>query len=217
MKAILNTKKILVVMIVGVFVSLASCNSNDDSSPYVFVPLTQAEKTQQINQMQGDYVGYIHYNYSYLYYAYMDSVKVNWNVRANDSTLTIQNFPMKVFVENIVDKNMREALQNDSIHSIPSRVVLYRPWGTTGTLQNAYFNFIPKGSNDFTVEIPLEIDGVEKKVSFIFNSVYMNSTYSVGAFNTNEMAFNMILKQLKIEGERTYDANTLVVIYGKKS
>ena len=45
----------------------------------------------------------------------------------------------------------------------------------------------------------------------------MNSTYSVGAFNTNEMAFNMILKQLKIEGERTYDANTLVVIYGKKS
>ena len=158
-----------------------------------------------------------HYNYSYLYYAYMDSVKVNWNVRANDSTLTIQNFPMKVFVENIVDKNMREALQNDSIHSIPSRVVLYRPWGTTGTLQNAYFNFIPKGSSDFTVEIPLEIDGVEKKVSFIFNSVYMNSTYSVGAFNTNEMAFNMILKQLKIEGERTYDANTLVVIYGKKS
>jgi hypothetical protein len=84
-------------------------------------------------------------------------------------------------------------------------------------LQNAYFNFIPKGSSDFTVEIPLEIDGVEKKVSFIFNSVYMNSTYSVGAFNTNEMAFNMILKQLKIEGERTYDANTLVVIYGKKS
>ena len=47
--------------------------------------------------------------------------------------------------------------------------------------------------------------------------LYMNSTYSVGAFNTNEMAFNMILKQLKIEGERTYDANTLVVIYGKKS
>ena len=104
MKAILNTKKILVVMIVGVLISFASCNSNDDSSSYVFVPLTQAEKTQQINQMQGDYVGYIHYNYSYLYYAYLDSVKVKWNVRANDSTLTIQNFPMKVFLYSFINK-----------------------------------------------------------------------------------------------------------------
>ena len=214
----MNTlKKTILPLMAIAMMALAACSNDDNEDSYIYVPLTPAEKAEQINNMQGTYQGQCFFAPDMYYLAFTDSVKASWTVTASDSVITINNFPMKVFVENIVDKNMREALQNDSIHSIPSRVVLYRPWGTTGTLQNAYFNFIPKGSSDFTVEIPLEIDGVEKKVSFIFNSVYMNSTYSVGAFNTNEMAFNMILKQLKIEGERTYDANTLVVFYGKKS
>lgn len=216
MKTVFGVRTLLTTLLVCAMVSLVSCNK-DDKDTYVFVPLTQAEKTLQINQMQGEYSGYLYYNYNYVYYRYADSLKVNWSVRANDSTLTISNFPMKVFAKSQMDTDMKDALINDSLHSITSRIVLYRPWGTTGTLQSAYYNFIPKSSEDFKVDIPIQINKVEKKVSFLFSSSNMNSVYSIGGFSNNEMMFNMILNQLKVDGGRTYDANTLVVFYGKKS
>jgi len=207
----------LTVIVVAGF---ASCNSDDDEDAYVFVPLTQAELTQQINEIQGSYKGSVFFRYNSYYAAFTDSTGANWKVTASDSLMTIENVPLKVFASHIQYEALRNAIANDSTHNLKVHLSLYRPYGTSGTLTTYYFGAVPFGEENYVMTLPLTIGEEQKNVKFTFATsyavTYYNGFYSVGTFNSNTMTTYLILKSAEIEGVGTYDANALVVFYGKK-
>ena len=211
-----DLKKMTVFMLLVVTFALSAC-IKDDSEDYTFVPLSQAEKTMQINNMQGTYNGCAFYNINTGNWTIGDSIKTSWTITANDSTLSIKNFPMKVFASNVVNSQLKEALLNDSVHTLNARIYLYRPWGTTGTLSYSYFNCIPYSTEDLCAVIPLIIDNEEKNVTFVFDTSFYTSFYANGVFdNKKDLSFNLILKEIQIENGSHFMATTLVMFYGYK-
>lgn len=193
---------------------LTACS--EEVEGYQYVPLTKAEKTEQINSMKGNYTGKAFFALNGYYQAFTDSVEVVWTVNAVDSTLTISNFPMKVFATGIQDEAMKAVLQSENTHSLVSKIYLYRPWGSSGSLQMCYFNIIPTGSQQLVVTMPLTIDGTEKEATLLFETEYADKFYSTGAYDKEKyMMFYLILKQL-VADDRVFDAETIVAFYGTK-
>lgn len=213
----INLKKIFVPLLCVVVFSLTSCLKDDNSESYKFVPLTQEEKSEQIFKMQGYYEGCIYYNFNNYSMVFADSAKVKWMVTAKDSMLTIKDFPMKAFATNMNNAKMKEVLLNDSTNFVTARIYLYRPYGTTGKLENSYFNCLPYGSEELKVTVPMKIDNEEKNVKLIFDSSYQNRIYATGIYdNKKDFSFNMILKEIIVENGSNYYLNELVAFYGYK-
>lgn len=214
-KQMITLKKLFIPILCVVVFSLTSCLKDDDSDTYTFVPLTQQEKSEQIQKMQGNYKGCVYYNLNNYSMVFTDSAKVEWMVSATDSMLTIRNFPMKIFANNVNDPKMKEALLNDSVHSLEARIYLYRPWGTSGKLEYSYFNCIPYGTEELKVVIPMKIDYEIKNVTFVFDTNYQNRFYATGVFdNKKDFSFNTILKQIIVENGSYNSLNELVGFYG---
>ena len=211
----ITLKKLFLPVLCVVVFSLTSCLKDDDSEAYTFVPLTQQEKSEQIQKMQGNYKGCVYYKLNEYRMVFTDSAKVEWTVSAPDSMLTIRNFPMKAFAINMNDPKMKEVLLNDSVHSLQARIYLYRPWGTSGKLECSYFNCIPYGTEELKVVVPMKIDNEIKNVTLVFDSNYQNKIYAAGIFdNKKDFSFNMILKQINVENGSNYYLNELVGFYG---
>lgn len=209
-------RKTIFPFVIAALAALVSCN-NDDVEEYIYVPLTNAEKTEQINAMQGSYSGLCYFAPDNYYQAFTDSVKAEWVITAPDSTITIRNFPLKVFANNVINTEVKEALKNDSSQTMKVAVYLYRPWGTSGPLANCYFNAIPRGSEDLKVDMPLTFGEEQKNATFVFTTNYNNSYYATGVYdNKKNMYFYMILEKIIIENGPTCDANSLVVFAGSK-
>lgn len=208
-------KKTIFPFVFAALAALVSCN-NDDVEEYIYVPLTNAEKTQQINAMQGTYSGLCYYSPDNYLQAFTDSAKAEWVITAPDSTITIRNFPLKVFANNIINSEVKEALKNDSTQTLKLAVYLYRPWGTSGQLTNSYFNAIPKGSEELKADLPLTFGEEQRNATFVFSNNYNYSYYATGVFDNKSMYFYMILEKIIIENGPTCDANALVVFAGSK-
>jgi len=214
----MKTMKMLLPMLLVAALAFVSCNTNDDVEPYVYEYLTQAEKTQQINDMKGQYTGLCRFAPDNYFQVFTDSVEVSWTVDATDTTLVIENFPMKAFAKSIVNTQVQEALKNDSTHSLTTRLYLYRPWGSSGPLKNCYFDVIPQGSKELEVVVPLDYGGEVKNTTFVFGTDYRNSISSVGEYVAKEtFLFYLILNQIKVENGPTCDAYTLLGFVGKKT
>ena len=190
-----------------------SCNKDDDT--YVYEPLTQQEKTAQINAMQGSYTGHVYYGLTN-YTGMTDSLAVQWNIQASDSTLTIHNFPMKVFSQYIYDADLKTALENDSIHSLSSNLVLFRPYGTTGALDYYSFVIAPKGTIDYTVTLPIAFGEETHDVTFNFAREYGSYYYSQGEYTNNQMLFYLILRSISVDSGSSRTVNCILGFLGKK-
>lgn len=190
-----------------------SCNKDDET--YVYVPLTQQEKAVQINAMQGSYTGHVYYGLTN-YTGMTDSLAVEWTIQASDSTLTIRNFPMKVFSQYITDADLKTALENDSIHSLTTNLILYRPYGTTGELNYYSYAVVPRGTADYTVTLPIAFGEVEHNVTFNFSSDYGQYYYSQGEYANNTMLFYLILRSISVDEASARTANCILGFIGKK-
>ena len=200
-----NFKKTLLPMLMLMLAvsTLVSCN-NDDVEEYVYVPLTPAELAQQINEMRGNYEGSLYYRYIPTYNVFNDSTGAQWRVSATAFATYIQN------------QELRQALENDSTQNLSVRLSLYRPWGTEGTLQTYWFGATPFGTKDYVVTLPLKVGEETKNVTLNFSSNFYNN-YSAGYFNNNEMMVYLVLQTASIEGGGTYNADAVVLFYGKKT
>ena len=85
----MKTMKMLLPMLLVAAMAFVSCNTNDDVEPYVYEYLTQAEKTQQINDMKGQYTGLCRFAPDNFFQVFTDSVEASWTVDATDTTLVI--------------------------------------------------------------------------------------------------------------------------------
>ena len=214
----MNTlKKTILPLMVIALMALVACNSDDNEDSYIYVPLTPAEKAEQINHMQGTYQGKCFFAPDLYYLAFTDSVKASWTVTASDSLITINNFPMKAFTSAIDNLEMKEAFSNDSTQTLKLSVYLYRPWGTSGTLSNAYFNAIPKGTEQLKVTVPMTFGSEVKNTTLQFGTSFRNAFYAEGAFdNQKAMYFYMILEKISVENGPMYYANTMIAFSGTK-
>ena len=214
----MNTlKKTIMPLMVIAMMALVACNSDDNEDSYIYVPLTPAEKAEQINHMQGTYQGKCFFAPDLYYLAFTDSVKASWTVTASDSVITINNFPMKAFTSAIDNLEMKEAFSNDSTQTLKLSVYLYRPWGTSGTLSNAYFNAIPKGTEQLKVTVPMTFGSEVKNTTLQFGTNFRNAFYAEGAFdNQKAMYFYMILEKISVENGPMYYANTMIAFSGTK-
>lgn len=212
-----NFKKTLLPMLMLMLAvsTLVSCN-NDDVEEYVYVPLTPAELAQQINEMRGNYEGSLYYRYIPTYNVFNDSTGAQWRVSATDSIMTIENVRLKAFATYIQNQELRQALENDSTQNLSVRLSLYRPWGTEGTLQTYWFGATPVGTQDYVVTLPLKVGEETKNVTLNFSSNFYNN-YSAGYFGNNEMLVYLVLQTASIEGGGTYNADAVVLFYGKKT
>ena len=213
-------KKTVLPMLFVALAALVACNDDKDGDDYVFVPLTPAEKAAQINEMQGNYTGKLYYNINIYAATIGDSTNISWTVNAADSTLLIQDFPMKAIAGSISSTEMQEAFLNGGTNPLKTQLYLYRPWGTEGPLQTAYFNIIPKGDEDLAVKMPLTIGGEQKNVTLLFTTGMQTSAYSayysVGQFYNKALVANLILKQVVVDGGSTYDIASLFILKGNK-
>ena len=214
----MNTlKKTILPLMTIAMMALAACSNDDNEDSYIYVPLTPAEKAEQINNMQGTYQGQCFFAPDMYYLAFTDSVKASWTVTASDSVITINNFPMKVFTPAIDNLEMKEAFSNDSLQTLKLSVYFYRPWGTSGPLTNAYFNAIPKGTEQLKVTVPMTFGSEVKNTTLQFGTSFRNAFYAEGAFdNKKAMYFYMILEKISVENGPTYYANTMIAFSGTK-
>lgn len=193
--------------------TFSSCNEDED--PYVYEPLTQQEKTAQISAMQGNYSGHVYYgltNYTQM----TDSLNIQWTILAADSTLTISNFPMKVFGQYITDADLKTALENDSTHSLKADLHLYRPYYTTGALDYTSFVVVPKTTSDYAVTLPLAFGEESHDVTFNFSGEYSSYYYSQGEFYQNRMWFYLILRSISVDNGPARTANCILGFTGTK-
>ena len=196
----MNTlKKTILPLMAIAMMALAACSNDDNEDSYIYVPLTPAEKAEQINNMQGTYQGQCFFAPDMYYLAF------------------INNFPMKVFTPAIDNLEMKEAFSNDSLQTLKLSVYLYRPWGTSGPLTNAYFNAIPKGTEQLKVTVPMTFGSEVKNTTLQFGTSFRNAFYAEGAFdNKKAMYFYMILEKISVENGPMYYANTMIAFSGTK-
>ena len=211
----MKSLRIITLAAVSMLVASAVISCNSDEETYVYVPLTQQEKATQINAMQGTYAGLLYYGLTN-YTGMTDSVAVNWSVQASDSTLSIQDFPMKVFSKYVSNADLRTALENDSTHTLTANLVLYRPYGTVGTLSYSSFVVVPTSSTDYAVTLPIAFGEDQKNVTFNFTGQYGNYYYSEGQYANDKMIFYLILQSISIEGGNNITTNSIIGFRGKK-
>ena len=213
----ITLKKTLLPLMAFAMMTLVACNSDDNEDSYIYVPLTPAEKAEQINNMQGTYQGHCFFAPDLYFLAFTDSVKASWTVTASDSVITIDNFPMKAFTPAIENLEMKEAFSNDSTQTLKVNVYLYRPWGTSGPLTNAFFNAIPKGTEEMKTTVPMKFGSEVKNTTLHFATNFRNTFYAEGAFdNKKAMYFYMILEKISVENGPMYYANTMIAFSGTK-
>ena len=124
---------------------------------------------------------------------------------------------MKAFTSAIDNLEMKEAFSNDSTQTLKLSVYLYRPWGTSGPLSNAYFNAIPKGTEQLKVTVPMTFGSEVKNTTLQFGTNFRNAFYAEGAFdNQKAMYFYMILEKITVENGPTCYANTMIAFSGTK-
>ena len=194
--------------------SLTSCLSNDDNGNG-YTPPTTLQKDMAIAATAGTYDGKIAYMPSRSALA-ADTAKVSYSV--SDSTLVMGNFPLKVFNSYVTDENVRTLLTNAPLQSLTFNLHLYAVYNGSQSAGNYYqFELQPK-YNDYKCYTSF-MDGDTKHTVTIsfwsYMSVSGQAYYSLLAFQDSNMAANIIVEKVEIDG-KSYEVHDIYLLKGKK-
>lgn len=123
---------------------------------------------------------------------------VSWTINANDSMLTVHDFPVEIMANYVANNNdLKEAIANYDGEPVSLKAIC-APW----QLSNYYFLLYPQ-----TITIDkLTYGGASHKVQFMF---YYGTTYSggyIGQTNTNSTTKQLLMQVLL--GGIVVDENT---------
>ncbi len=227
MKRIKNSL-LAMVCLVALSATFTACISSDNDDNYVYTPLTQAEKTVQINNMAGTYTGKARLYQSNGYgYAKIDSADINLTV-ATDSTLNVSNFPLRLLSNGLTNETLKTALATQTA-PFNSNVFLYKPYKIEQLISN-YQNFhffyvwsaaLPSANSRWTVELPFTYNG-QASTGFMDLSKDLAPGISIQELNlynksTNTLVFYLAPQQVKWDSTLSYDPfNGVIVITAKK-
>jgi len=163
----------LLLMLCMAMVSFTSCNDDDDNNK----ALTAEEVQACFNTVKGSYNGKLVYKNASTTNSsdVTDTLDCSWSI-TTDSTLTINNFPVKLLANNVTDSTLKAAIQQLPAQSI-----------TCGTY---YVNTNPVEFlvNPYTLTYNLNYGGEAHKVQIAF---YIGNTFSFGAYTPANSTLTM--------------------------
>lgn len=165
-------------------ITFMSCNTGDSTS---WTPLTPTQKAACFSQTMGVYNGkMVYYNTSKSTNStnVTDTVNVSWTVGSGvgaDSTVTINNFPVKVLAQYISDKSISTALAAYSgTVSLNSPIYFYQ------TSPVPAFLMKPE-----TLKCKINYDDADHIISLYFYQSTLYSITSYGYYSSSQKTFKM--------------------------
>ena len=167
---------------------LTSCmNDSDDFGR----ELSKEELAYCLNTVKGTYQGdliYIAKNVNDISDK-TDTLKISWNI-ANDSTMTIKDFPTRLLTANISDAKLKAALEEAPNQDIECRI---------GFINASPVQYL---INPKAPSYNINHDGTEHKIQVAF---YANSTNSFGSLNQTKKVLYMQIVEgaIYMDGKQT--------------
>jgi len=197
--------------IVAVSFSLTSClDDDDDNNNYETEVLTAAEKTLQMNAMQGFYSSYLYFDNDTT--NAIDSVSTTWYINASDSVLSCQEFPVKSLANCVSHSDVKELLKIAPDQHF--NAVLHPYYNINKDSGYYTFYMIPEeNSLTFTVEK----DGTPHVVTLNYATSVTTYNgygqqilvYSTGAYYNSKISIYLLIKDINID----YTSYTCQSIY----
>ena len=203
--------RLMLLALIGVIAanSLSSCNDDDDNKIENNVrTLTEAEKTQYKQVVNGDYTGYVIYQHPDS--VRPDSFPVNWKVDMISSTMTVENFPYQL-LKGVAqpEKEVLEAAGNQTLRAeVTPFVADYEQYINEGVCR---YQVIPSNKK-------MIFKANDKDITIDFATSISNGYYrydAIGVYYNGEFSCNIIFDQLTV-GYTIYAVNQMAVMIGKK-
>lgn len=189
-------KKITLLSLVAVLLTaltFTSCNTDDNGYSY----LTKEQQDAYQTKMAGPYRNLV------LLFDHkndadgknkVDSVETSCDFR-NDSTFTINNFPIKELAEHISNPELKEAISKVEDKTVVTGKYMVLPNSKTN---QAYFYACPSPIN---LNLTYGSDAKEHKVVLVFTT---SSYYTGGCiWSTRQIGFPFYLTSIFVDGEQT--------------
>ena len=133
-----------------------------------------------------------------------DSADVSWSL-VTDSTLTIQNFPLKPLAENVSNTELKEAMEKLSDTTLDCYIGFYQSNPPTLLI------------NPKPIDLNLSYAGADHKVRIYF---YVNNYYSAGVYDaeTHTLTMTLIEAAVYVDDSQTnmLDGDKAFQLVGKK-
>jgi len=214
MKELRNMMMCLLCMAIATF-ALTSCLDDDDDEEVTAV-LTAAEKTQQMNAMEGFYNGHVYFDNDTTHL--MDSVATSWYVTAADSVLSIPVFPVSCLANCVSHTTVKAVLKAAPDQHFEA--VLHPFWNINKDSGYYTFLMVPRENS---LSFPVELDGrtYQVMVNFTTSMTAYNSygqqvaVYTSGAFNHPKISAYLLVKDISID-YTDYTCNGVFMLGGSK-
>lgn len=204
----------LLCLICTVFATTSCLNDNNDRPSYV--PLTPDQKHALCIETNGTYQGYYYFlkegekNKA-------DSAQITFTV--NDSTLIMNNYPVKSLGAYIQDANAKSIIANAPAASLKFAFNGYEITnGATASAGNHYSIWmIPGDSNlKFTTSYTAEDKTHTIVIQFASVMQYYNSLYyAMAGYQNRKLQANVIVKEVAIDGN-AYSIQTAFGLHANK-
>lgn len=190
-------KKITLLSLVAVLLTaltFTSCNTGDDNG---YSYLTKEQQDAYQTKMAGPYRNLVllfdHKNDANVKNQ-VDSVETSCDFR-NDSTFTINNFPIKELAEHISNPELKEAISKVEDKTVVTGKYMVLPNSQTN---QAYFYACPSPIN---LNLTYGSDAKEHKVVLVFTT---SSYYTGGCiWSTRQIGFPFYLTSIFVDGAQT--------------
>lgn len=190
-------KKITLLSLVAVLLTaltFTSCNTGDDNG---YSYLTKEQQDAYQTKMAGSYPNLVllfdHKNDANVKNQ-VDSVETSCDFR-NDSTFTINNFPIKELAEHISNPELKEAISKVEDKTVVTGKYMVLPNSKTN---QAYFYACPSPIN---LNLTYGSDAKEHKVVLVFTT---SSYYTGGCiWSTRQIGFPFYLTSIFVDGAQT--------------
>ena len=189
-------KKITLLSLVAVLftaLTFTSCNTGDDNG---YSYLTKEQQDAYQTKMAGPYRNLV------LLFDHkndaddknkVDSVETSCDFR-NDSTFTINNFPIKELAEHISNPELKEAISKVGNHPVAGKYMVL----PNSQTNQAYFYACPSPIN---LNLTYGSDAKEHKVVLVFTT---SSYYTGGCiWSTRQIGFPFYLTSIFVDGAQT--------------
>lgn len=209
----MKTKILMLLCLVCTAFCATSClNSDDNGSTYV--PLTPAEKHMICVETSGSYNGYVYFVKEEDKQK-ADSAAVTFIV--SDSTLTMNNYPVKSISPYISDSNAKSVLANAPAAQVNFNFIGYEIQSGSAATGNAYSLWMLPAYNEYKFTTTYtDSEAKSHSIDIYFTNgmqYYSYVYYGMASYQNKQMQANIIVKSVAVDGN-TYSVG---MVFGMKA
>ena len=215
-----------IIGLLTVALTVTSC-MKDEKDDYVYVPLTQAQKTMQINAMAGSFEGKMSlFSPNGTRFERIDSTDIKLTI-TNDSTLSITNFPLKLVAREVTEKKLKETLDT-TVATFTAHISLWKPYKVERMYKNHsllyFFGVWPydtKPVQKWVAELPYTYESKPQTLKIEFDGNFAGGlnmgNYNLYNSSNKRLAVFLVPKEITLgDGKTTRATGLFVVSAGQK-